>query len=130
MCSVGEKGSLAHVLVHESMLPAIIGMAIGTLIPTPRGPIAFEYPLENKPSGNKATGTRQRLTRSSDHDPILTVIDSTQTKLAKANATIERYDSLCHFGFVKLRYKSHSTHRFARSQSMQRKCYWTRKIKR
>ena len=72
----GEKGSLDHVLVHESMLPAIIGMAHWYI--NSDEPIAFEYPLENKTEWQQSNWYAPTPYRSSDHDPILTVIDSTQ----------------------------------------------------
>lgn len=72
----GEKGSLDHVLVHESMLNAVIGMAHWYI--NADEPIAFEYPLENKTAWQQDHWYAPTPYRSSDHDPILTVIDSTQ----------------------------------------------------
>ncbi|MCL5255620.1 MAG: ExeM/NucH family extracellular endonuclease [Gammaproteobacteria bacterium] len=72
----GEKGSLDHVLVHESMLSAVIGMAHWYI--NADEPVAFEYPLESKTPWQQEHWYAPTPYRSSDHDPILTVIDSTQ----------------------------------------------------
>lgn len=74
----GEKGSLDHVLVHEAMRDAVQDLAHWYI--NADEPIAFEYPLGNKTPWQQEHFYDTSAYRSSDHDPIITVIDSTQLK--------------------------------------------------
>ncbi|RUO25983.1 hypothetical protein CWE09_04445 [Aliidiomarina minuta] len=71
----GERGSLDHVLVHDSIWDAVQDMAHWYI--NADEPIAFEYPLSDKTAEQQQRLYAPTPYRSSDHDPIITVIDST-----------------------------------------------------
>ncbi|RUO18989.1 hypothetical protein CWE08_10545 [Aliidiomarina iranensis] len=72
----GEKGSLDHVLVHDSIWDAVQGMAHWYI--NADEPIAFQYSTRGKSEEQQAQWYAPSPYRSSDHDPIITVIDSAQ----------------------------------------------------
>jgi len=72
----GEMGSLDHMLVHESIWDAVAGMAHWHI--NADEPIAFEYPLSAKTEWQQEHFYAPEPYRSSDHDPIIMVIDAAQ----------------------------------------------------
>ncbi|RUO36756.1 hypothetical protein CWE13_07860 [Aliidiomarina shirensis] len=72
----GEQGSLDHVLVHDSIWDAVQGMAHWYI--NADEPIAFQYPTRGKTEQQQEQWYAPSPYRSSDHDPIITVIDSAQ----------------------------------------------------
>lgn len=72
----GEKGSLDHVLVHDSIWDAVLGMAHWSI--NADEPVAFEYRTRGKTEWQQEHFYAPSPYRSSDHDPIITVIDSAQ----------------------------------------------------
>lgn len=72
----GEQGSLDHVLVHDSIWDAVQGMAHWLI--NSDEPIAFQYDIDNKTEWQQEHLYAPTPYRSSDHDPIITIIDSTQ----------------------------------------------------
>ncbi|MCH8493661.1 MAG: ExeM/NucH family extracellular endonuclease [Idiomarina sp.] len=72
----GEMGSLDHMLVHESIWDAVTGMAHWHI--NADEPIAFEYPLSGKTEWQQEHFYAPEPYRSSDHDPIIMVIDAAQ----------------------------------------------------
>lgn len=72
----GEMGSLDHILVHESIWDAVQGMAHWHV--NADEPVAFEYPLRGKNEWQQEYFYAPTPFRSSDHDPIIVVIDSAQ----------------------------------------------------
>lgn len=72
----GEMGSLDHILVHESIWDAVAGMAHWHV--NADEPVAFEYPLRGKSGWQQEHFYAPTPFRSSDHDPIIVVIDSAQ----------------------------------------------------
>ncbi|EGN75381.1 Putative extracellular nuclease [Idiomarina sp. A28L] len=72
----GEQGSLDHVLVHDSIWGAVQGMAHWLI--NSDEPIAFQYDIDDKTEWQQEHLYAPTPFRSSDHDPIITIIDSTQ----------------------------------------------------
>lgn len=70
----GESGSLDHILVHESIYQAVVDMAYWHI--NADEPIAFEYPLKNRNEWQQEHFYTPKSYRSSDHDPVVIVVDS------------------------------------------------------
>lgn len=70
----GQKGSLDHIFLHQTMLDAVEGLEYWHI--NADEPIAFEYPMGNKTEEQVENWYSPSPYRSSDHDPIILYLNS------------------------------------------------------
>ncbi|WP_194756764.1 ExeM/NucH family extracellular endonuclease [Aliidiomarina indica] len=70
----GEKGSLDHILAHESIKDAVRGLRHWHV--NADEPVAFEYPFGQKTPEQRQAWYSQAPYRASDHDPIIVVLET------------------------------------------------------